>query len=70
MFADAPTGLLAQGERREGKSLVVALSILNLSLIALAWLLLLLPISLLALGVRTKRAWRSGARAMFSSGAP
>jgi hypothetical protein len=39
-----------QGRRQESKGLVVAISVLQLALVVLVWLLALVPVALMALG--------------------
>ena len=46
------------GHRQESKALVVAISVLQLAMIVLVWLLALIPMALLALGATVVKAVR------------
>ena len=45
-------------DRRESKALVVSVSVLQLALVVLVWLLAIVPAALLALGAMTVQALR------------
>uniref|UniRef100_B0SVM3 Uncharacterized protein n=1 Tax=Caulobacter sp. (strain K31) TaxID=366602 RepID=B0SVM3_CAUSK len=45
-------------DRRESKALVVAVSVLQLALIVLVWLLAIVPVALLAVGAMVVQALR------------
>ncbi|WP_426030959.1 hypothetical protein [Caulobacter sp. DWP3-1-3b2] len=53
---------LHRNDRRESKALVVMISVLQLALVVLAWLLAVVPVALLALGVMTAKAVRAAFR--------
>ena len=53
---------LHQNDRSESKTLVVLISVLQLALVVLVWLLALVPAALLALGVLTVKAARATLR--------
>ena len=51
-----------QRDRRESKALVVAVSVLQLALVVLVWLLAIVPAALLALGAMAVQALRPARR--------
>ena len=54
-------------DRQESKPLVVLISVLQLSLVVLVWLLALVPAALLALAVISVKAARGAVRAAVSA---
>lgn len=57
-------------DRPESKLLVVLVSVLQLSLVVLVWLLALIPAAVLALAVISVKAVRGAYRAATSNAAP
>lgn len=57
-------------DRPESKLLVVLVSVLQLSLVVLVWLLALVPAAVLALAVISVKTVRGALRAVTSSAAP
>lgn len=50
-----------RGHRKESKALVVAVSVLQLAMIVLVWLLALVPMALIALGATVVQALKPAA---------
>ncbi|KQY28818.1 hypothetical protein ASD21_03170 [Caulobacter sp. Root1455] len=50
-----------RGHRQESKALVVAISVLQLAVIVLVWLLALVPVALMALGAMVIQALKPAA---------
>ena len=53
-------------DRRESKALVVAVSVLQLALVALVWLLAIVPAALLAVGAMAVQALRPTRRTVVA----